>query len=68
MTFYGVFRRVYGFIYGSNKPVQILAVIDYNRRWLVIGWVFASSIVDSVVVGLTSVAFDVVVVTGAAVA
>jgi len=57
MTFYGVFRRMYDFIYGSNKPVQILAVIDYNRRWLVIGWVFVSSIVDNVVV-----------VTGAAVA
>jgi len=57
---------MYDFIYATNKPAQII-VVDYNRRWLVIGWVFISSIIGTVAVGLTAVAFDVVFVTGAAV-
>jgi len=30
------------FVCGSDMPLKILAIINYNWRWLVIGWVFAN--------------------------
>jgi len=41
---YGVFRRMNVFVCGSDKHVKILAVIDHNWRWLVIGQVFGNAI------------------------
>jgi len=63
-----------------DKAVQILAVINHNRRWLEIGWVVGNVVLASVadiivvfiyntvvayIVGVTVVAFDVVVVVAA---
>jgi len=67
----------------SDKSVQILAVINHNRRWLVIGWVVGNVVLASVadiivviivntvgvfIVGVSVAAFDVVVVAAATMA